>query len=129
MFINAPFTSLEYAACVQNQAVIGRTGKGSHPLQLRGKNLMCTLMGDGSLDCKNMFLGPCGKGFKVRNQATAKLKLQPLLGVGVRKVDCSQGRGWRVLLIAPGQGKGRGLGTCVAEARSARTRCWSVRVG
>lgn len=90
---------------------------------------MCALRGDSSLECKNVFLGPSGKGFKVRNQATRKLKLQPLLGVGVRKAGCSQGGCWRVLLIAPGQGKGRGPGTCVAEARSAWTRCWSMRVG
>lgn len=79
------------------------------PHWLREKNLMCALKGDGYLECKNVFLGPSLKGLKVRNQAARGLKLQPFLGRGVRKVGCSQGCGAGVLLIAPGQGKGRAL--------------------
>lgn len=109
-----------YAVSVQNQASIGRRGVRADPHWPREKNLMCALKGDGCLECKNVFLGPSLKGLKVRNQAARELKLQHFIGIGVRKVGCSQGWGARVLLIAPGQRKGRELGTCVAEALPGR---------
>ncbi|KAJ8796458.1 hypothetical protein J1605_017864 [Eschrichtius robustus] len=56
-----------------------------------GENLLCALRGDGSLECKNVCLGPRGKGLRVRNRAARELKLQPFLSRGVRKVRCSQG--------------------------------------
>ncbi|KAB0389021.1 hypothetical protein E2I00_007886 [Balaenoptera physalus] len=50
-----------------------------------GENLLCALRGDGSLECKNVCLGPRGKGLRVRNRAARELKLQPFLSRGVRK--------------------------------------------
>lgn len=68
---------------------------------------MCTLRGDGSLECKNVFLRPCRKGLRVRNPAARELKLPPFLGIGVQQGGCSRrgGGGHSSSCLVSGRGR------------------------
>lgn len=112
-------SSLYFRFCPSHLSHVGSfcSEQGQHKQDLKkrlssiakGENLMCALTGAGSLHCKNVFLGPSGKGLRVRNQASGELKLQPFLGIGVQKVGCSQGGG-KGASQCPWKWEGQGTG-------------------
>lgn len=75
-----------------------------------------------------MFLGP--KWERVGGEESGSQRTEASTLPRHRTAEGELLTGWvGVLLTAPGQGKGVELGTCVAEACSARRRCWGMRAG